>query len=206
MKPILITLVALALLCGGFFLGRKSVHCPEITEYTATDTVYVDAPPPVEVIPDGYELVPIGTKQTLAEYVATIAEYQDSLAMKPKIVVEHDTAYISVPMFDYTFTDNETYKALVRGYNVTMLHHESYEKTHYITLTKTTLPKWEITPVLGAFYSPIGIGAAAGLKVDFRAKKWQFEPSAAYGFYFDGAEVVRGPTFGVKIGYTLYAK
>lgn len=211
MKNILITLGILALLfLGGFLTGRCTRSCPH-PPAPQIDTVYVDttkidSPAPVEVVPDGYELVPIGTLDELAEYKGTCEELYDALAKKPTVVTIRDTTYIQVPMMDYTFTDDKTYKALVRGYNVTMLHHESYQTTRYITQYETVLPKWEITPVLSAFYSPIGIGATAGLKVDLRAKKWQIEPSAEYGFFFDGTKFVRGPMFGIRAGYTLFAK
>jgi len=209
MKNVLIALGVIALMfLGGFLTGRCTRSCPQPpapqvdTVYVA-DTIKVDNPKPVSEVPDGYELVPIGT---VDEYAGTVEELMAALAAKPTVVTIHDTTFIAVPMSNHTFTDNKTYKAIVRGYNVSMLHHETYQETITITKTKTVPPKWAIMPQISAFYSPIGVGMAAGIKAEIWAKKWQIEPIAEYGFFYDGTKIVRGAYFGASFGYALMMK
>lgn len=182
---------------------------PQVDTVTVHDTVTVNGSDPVSVVPDGYELVPVGTSQELRRSFATIAELRDSLAsVKPVLVAVHDTTYVAIPMQEYTFTDHKTYEYAVRGYGVTELWHKSFTETTTITQTVTEYSPiaFALWPKLGAYGGRDFIAAYAGIGADIavsRDRRWVFSPEAGYGLLHANKSPVRGFYGGASIKFNL---
>lgn len=145
MRKILLILSAISVFCIGLLCGRLSFKVfppnwgePEIIH----DTIKVDKPVEVEVIPDGYDLVPVGK---YSDALSTIDALEDSLARKPKIIVKDSLVYVNIPMEKKEYRD-ENYFAIVSGYKPTLEYIETYNTT------KTIRKRW-------------GVGVTAGVGV-----------------------------------------
>lgn len=115
------------------------------------DTVYVDKPVEVEVIPTGYELVPIGTIDRITGQINAL---EDSLEKKPKIVTKDSLIYIDVPITQRHYGDS-TYDAWVSGYRPSLDSLKLYRTTELIPVPVYPKPKkW-------------GIGVHAGMGVQY---------------------------------------
>ena len=199
---LLVLLVALICLLAGMHIEYKHIEKnkpePAIDTTSKTDTVYKDKPVPVEVIPDGYELTPIGL----------VSQLQDSLAQKPKLVTLHDTTYIAVPMSNYHFTDTTTYDMMVRGYDVSLLYHKSFQETKYITKT-IPVPEYReygllIYPKVSTFGMKGILGATAGIGADIRLGDkgiFYVSPEIDYGVLW----TEQGMSHGIYAGATVRA-
>ncbi|MFA6717709.1 MAG: hypothetical protein WCS15_01380 [Prevotella sp.] len=177
----------------GLVIG-KAIYGPKINdsqkdEQVKYDTITVEKPVSVATVPNGYELVSIGTKSKLEEAIRTanskLAEYRDSLERKPSVVLVKDTLYIRVPMSISEFTDGSTYRCSVRGYGVQMLWHQSYKETKYITRVAKTDYRWKAHPFLSANIAPSGLTASAGIALDLSFSKngrWRLVPEVGYRF------------------------
>lgn len=201
----LIVLLAVSLLLGyGMVKIDRHLRAPSGTPpqrdtVTVHDTVTVMGSDPVSAVPDGFELVPVGTATKVALYEDMVAQLSSALYdlehPKPELVEIHDTTYIVVPMQEYTFTDHKTYEYAVRGYGVTELWHRSFQETNYITNTVT---KTEYRPFAFTLYPKVGMvggisffSAQAGLGMDIaisQNRRWQFSPEAGYGLLYSGPE------------------
>lgn len=218
-KKILIALGILLLVFGvGCFTGRRSalnsLPVPQVDTVTVRDTTW-DYSPEKTVLPAGYDLVPLDTLKLLDKYSsmldnysATIAELKDSLERKPKVVYVNGVGYISVPLFNYNFTDHKTYECEVTGYNVKMLWHKSIQETQYITKTVSvpTLPKFAISPDFSALVGPKVFFLGAGAKFDIWAGNWHFSPGLDYGLIWGGDQWSHGPVVTFSANYNFIIK
>lgn len=204
-------IVSLALVLGGFFLGKKVGASGAVPPAPQVDTVWVrDTIKTTEAakteIPKGFELVPAGTLQV---YDAVLRAYKDSLVRKPMLVEVHDSTYIAVPMSDYKFTDHETYECAVNGYNVTMLWHKSFPKTAYITNEVPKPFRWTLYPEAGMYYgagvaaAKIGIGADIAISQNLR---WRVTPEAGYAITFAGNALQHGFYGGIGFKFNIIQK
>ena len=213
MSKTLVVSVVTALVLG-VVLGFVTEHRfsrpsgPQIDTLTIHDTTYVDSPVPVEVVPDGFELVPAGTLQQLRRSFATIDELRDSIGREPELVFVHDTAFIVVPLQDYKFGDGKTYEMLVRGYDVDLLWHKSFNETTVITKTEEVFRdfKWTLYPRAGAFALPGVVGATLGLGADISLspdRRLRFVPEAGYGAFYASGAVRYGPFVGGSVRFNV---
>ena len=168
----------------------------------------MDSPVPVEVVPDGFELVPAGTLQQLRRSFSTIDELRDSLGREPELVFVHDTAFIVVPLQDYKFGDGKTYEMLVRGYDVDLLWHKSFNETTVITKTEEVFRdfKWTLYPRAGAFALPGVVGATLGLGADISLspdRRLRFVPEAGYGAFYSSGAIRYGPFVGGAVRFNV---
>ena len=175
---------------------------PKIDTILVRDTIVSEIAKEV-AIPNGYELV---ATTTLKNYDEVLAAYKDSLERKPVLVTVHDTAYIAVPINEYTFTDDKTYAAVLSGYDVKMLRHESYQETAFITRPVPYLPKISFSPVLSAFGTKDIFFTGAGAEVEIRGGKWALRPSLGYGLNHNGQNWGHGPYLRLDATYNLYSK
>lgn len=219
LRNILILIAVVAALCGlSFFFGHrnavKHAPVPQVDTVTVRDTTW-DYSPEKTVLPAGYELVPLDTLKLLDKYPSmldnystTIAELKDSLERKPKVVYVNGVGYISVPLFNYNFTDHKTYECEVTGYNVKMLWHKSIRETQYITKTVSvpTLPKFAISPDFSALVGPRVFFLGAGVKLDIWAGNWRFSPGLDYGFIWGGEQWTHGPVATFSANYNFIIK
>ncbi len=219
LRNILILIAVVAALCGlSFFLGHrnavKHAPVPQVDTVTIRDTTW-DYSPEKTVLPAGYDLVPLDTLKLLDKYSsmldnysATIAELKDSLERKPKVVYVNGVGYISVPLFNYNFTDHKTYECEVTGYNVKMLWHKSIRETQYITKTVSvpTLPKFAISPDFSALVGPKVFFLGAGVKLDIWAGNWRFSPGLDYGLIWGGDKWAHGPVATFSANYNFIIK
>ena len=201
---ILILLAALIFFFAGMEVEYKHIKKdqpePDIDTVTIIDTVFSDRPVPVAVVPDGYELIPVGLVSSL----------QDSLAKKPTLVTLHDTTYISIPMSTYRFTDGTTYDMAVRGYDVSLLYHKSFQETKYITKT-VTVPEYRdygliFYPQISTLASKDFIYAGAGIGADIALgdrKILRFEPEVNYGILWTNEGLSHGVYVGARFRATL---
>lgn len=209
-KDILIFVAVLLLFFGaGFAAGRKSHrNAPILNDKPKVDTLYQRDTIVAETvketqIPRGYELV---ASEVLHTYKNLVDLYRDSLSRVPVLVEVHDTAYIAVPLSDYTFTDNKTYTAVVNGYNCKMLRHEAYNETMIVQRPQLYNPKWQLSPVVGAVAGKDVLGVGAGLKLDVWQNRWQFSPSAGYGFVYANGSASHGFYGSFSLSYNLIRK
>ncbi len=166
---------------SGFLAGHKShKNGPnpsvrvEVDTLIIRDTIVAEKVKETQ-IPKGYELAPAGTARRLASYEELAHLYEDSLHRQPEIVTVRDTAYIVVPMSEYTFTDDTTFACAVKGYNVQMLWHKSYVTQRIVTMTRyKESSKWGfgIAAGPGVLISPngrahFGLGVTAGVRYNF---------------------------------------
>ena len=204
---LLMLLVALICLLAGMHIEYKHIEKnrpePVIDTTSRIDTVYLDAPIPDVVIPDGFELVPVGT---LEEYVGTCEELMAALAKKPTVVTIRDTTYIKVPMSNYHFTDSTTYEMAVRGYNVDLLWHKSFQETKYITKTEYVTEYKDYGLVLYPKISTFGtkglLGATAGIGADIALGNKgiiRFEPEVGYNILWTDQGLSHGAYVGGAI-------
>ena len=182
---------------------------PQMDTVFVRDTSMTIGSDPVSVVPDGFELVPVGTSQKLRRNFATIAELRDSLAsLKPVLVQVHDTAYIAVPMTEYTFTDGKNYEYSVRGYNVTELWHKSYTQSQIITQTRTDYRPYAFSlwPKIGAYGGRDFISASVGIGADIAVsdnRRWTLSPEAGYGLLYVNNALVRGFYGGASVKFNI---
>ena len=211
---IAVCLVVSVLLGLGMVRIDRHLRAPSDTPPQA-DTVFVRdtsttiGSEPVSAIPDGFELVPLGTSQELRRYFATVAELRDSLAsLKPVLVQVHDTAFIAVPMTEYTFTDGETYEYSVRGYNVTELWHKTFTQSQIITQTRMEYRDfaWTLYPKAGVLGGTGFVLANAGIGLDFAisgSRRWRFSPEGGYCLLYANNQLSHGWYGGASIKFNL---
>ena len=210
MKKTLIQLVAF--LAVSLLLGYGMVRIdrrlrapsdtpPQVDTTTVLDTLTAPGSDPVAVIPDGFELVPVGTATKVALYEDMVVQLSSALYdlehPKPELVEIHDTTYIVVPMRDYTFTDHKTYEYAVRGYGVTELWHKSFQETTTITqrVPEYRPYSWTLWPKVGAFAGKGILGLQAGIGADIaisKNRRWRFEPEAGYMMLNTGGQLSQG--------------
>lgn len=203
----LIVLLAASLLLGyGMVKIDRHLRAPSGTPpqrdtVTVHDTVTVMGSDPVSAVPDGFELVPVGTATKVALYEDMVVQLNSALYdlehPKPELVEIHDTTYIVVPMTDYTFTDNKTYEYAVRGYGVTELWHKSFQETTTITqrVPEYRPYSWTLWPKVGAFAGKGILGLQAGIGADIaisKNRRWRFEPEAGYMMLNTGGQLSQG--------------
>ena len=221
MKKTIIQLVAFLVvsLLLGYGMVRIDRHLrapsdtpPQVDTTTVLDTLTAPGSDPVAVIPDGFELVPVGTATKVALYEDMVSQLSHDLYEKehpkPELVEIHDTTYIVVPMRDYTFTDHKTYEYAVRGYGVTELWHKSFQETTTIT---QTLPEYR--PYAFTLYPEVGMmagagffSASAGIGADIaisQNRRWLFSPEAGYTVINAGGQLSRGFYAGGNIKFNL---
>lgn len=146
--------------------GQPAQPVKPDTVYVDT-TIYVDRPVPVEVTPEGYELVPVGTIDRVNKKIVAL---EDSLGKKPKIVVKDSLIYIDVPMEQKHYGDS-TYDAWVSGYHPALDSLRIHQRTAiikvpvYKTVTKTK--HWSVTvgPQAGYGFTPKGWQPYAGVGI-----------------------------------------
>ena len=205
-KTAILLMLLVALVC--FLVGMRTEYKyiekhtpgPAIDTTSKRDTIYIDKPAPTETIPDGYELTPVGLVDSL----------QDSLAKKPTLVTLHDTTYISIPMSAYRFTDGTTYDMAVRGYDVSLLYHKSFQETKYITKT-VTVPEYRdygliFYPQISTLTSKDFIYAGAGIGADIALgdkKILRFEPEVNYGILWTNEGLSHGVYVGARFRANL---
>lgn len=174
---------------------------PQVDTTTVLDTLTAPGSDPVAVIPDGFELVPVGTATKVALYEDMVVQLSSALYdlehPKPELVEIHDTTYIVVPMRDYTFTDHKTYEYAVRGYGVTELWHKSFQETTTITqrVPEYRPYSWTLWPKVGAFAGKGILGLQAGIGADIaisKNRRWRFEPEAGYMMLNTGCQLSQG--------------
>ena len=188
---------------------RAPSDMPQVDTVFVRDTSTTTGSDPVSAIPDGFELMPVGTSQELRRNFATIAELRDSLAsLKPVLVQVHDTSYIAVPMTEYTFTDGKNYEYSVRGYNVTELWHKSYTQSQIITQTRTDYRQYAFSlwPKIGVYGGRDFISASAGIGADIAVsdnRRWTLSPEAGYGLIYVNNALVRGFYGGASIKFNI---
>lgn len=184
---------------------------PQVDTVIVRDTVTVTGSDPVTVIPDGFELVPVGKVRLYEDMVSQLS--RDLYAKEhpePELVETHDTTYIVVPMREYTFTDHKTYEYAVRGYGVTELWHRSFRETNYITniVTKTEYRPYAFTlyPKVGALAGAGFIGLQAGIGADIAIsdnRRWTLSPEAGYGALWVSEQLRHGWYGGASIKFNL---
>lgn len=182
--------------------GQISQDKPKVDTLYQRDTIVAETVKETQ-IPRGYELV---ASDVLRTYQNLVDLYRDSLSRVPVLVEVHDTSYIAVPLSDYTFTDNATYKAVVNGYNCKLLHHESYQETKIVQQPQLYNPKWQFSPVVGAVAGRDVLGVGVGLKLDAWQNRWQFSPSAGYGFIYANGSASHGFYGSFSLSYNLIRK
>lgn len=210
MKKTLIQLVAflaVSLLLGyGMIridrrLRAPSDTPPQVDTVIVRDTVTVSGSEPESVIPDGFELIPVGTATKIALYEDMVSRLSHDLYAKehpePELVEIRDTTYIVVPMRDYAFTDHKTYEYAVRGYGVTELWHKSFQETTTITqhVPEYRPYSWTLWPKVGAFAGKGILGLQAGIGADVaisKNRRWRFEPEAGYMMLNTGGQLSQG--------------
>lgn len=204
---ILLLLFGAGFLCGRCSHGDRPEPEPQIDTVWVKDTT-TDVKPQGNSVPAGFELVPVGTLQQLADFEAAIAQLQDSLAVKPRVVVQNDTVYVEVPMSKTFYTDHRTYECEVYGYGTEMLWHKSFQETAYITQTVPvpTLPKLAISPDFSAFCTPKVFGIGAGVKLDVWSGNWRFSPSLGYTLISADGSWSHGPAVSFSAGYNFIIK
>ena len=202
-KDTLILLGIMLLIFGaGFLVGRKSHRNGQNSEVKPKpdtliirDTIVSEKAVKTK-IPKGYELVAATTLDSLRNQTTEV----------PVIVTEHDTIYIAVPMSQYTFTDNKTYKAELSGYNVQMLRHESFQETKVVTQYVATPPKWAISGDLRAFCMKDEVSLGIGVKASLWQNKWRFSPFVGYAVYHNSGGYGHAPYFGFSIDCNFLMK
>ncbi len=148
----------------GYADGIVSVPAKSDTVWR-TDTHFVDRPVPVETIPSGVEMMPVGT---LAQMQARI----DSLrSIKP------DTTFVEVPVpietKHYGGKPGDNYEAQVSGWHPELDWIKVFPKTAYITETKVIKKKWSLGLAAGpgVFWNgnkiEPGLGAVLGVQYNF---------------------------------------
>lgn len=172
----------------GYEEGWNAPH-PADTEWVERE-VYVDKPVPVEVIPAGVEMCPIGT---VAEMRARI----DSLLnLKP------DTAFVEIPVpIEAKLYKDSLYEAQVSGWHPSLDWVKIKEKTAYISVPypEYRYPTFAVSPFAECLILPESYGIGAGLELDFWINRW--EVSGGCGYYLSGKS---GGVFGeVKLKYNL---
>lgn len=141
---------SLAVFCAlSFLLGRKTApKCPQVLPADTTtviNTSHHEAPEPAEVIPDGYELIKVGTVAQLKRTIAALeaadaaaaaqqsADTTQSTAPAPPV----DSAQVEVPMLIerkvYGGKQGDDYRAVVSGIYPKLESIDVYSKTEYIT-------------------------------------------------------------------------
>jgi len=215
----LIMLLAVSLLLGyGMVKIDRHLRAPSGTPpqrdtVTVHDTVTVTGSDPVSAVPDGFELVPVGTATKVALYEDMVVHLSSALYdlehPKPELVEIHDTTYIVVPMTDYTFTDNKTYEYAVRGYGVTELWHKSFQETTTITqhVPEFHPYRWTLYPTAGLFAGTGNlVGAKAGIGADIAISangRWRFVPEGGYAFIYTNGVASHGFYGGVGFKFNL---
>lgn len=167
---------------------------PQRDTVTVHDTVTVTGSDPEAVIPDGYDLVPVGRIALYEDMVAQLSrDLYEKEHPEPVLVQVHDTTFVAIPMQDYTFTDRKTYEYAVRGYGVTELWHKSFQETQYITNTQTVTeyrpPAFSLYPKVGMSGGTSFLSAQAGIGMDIaisQNRRWVFSPEAGYGLLYTG--------------------
>ena len=205
-------IICLALLLGGFFLGKRVGASGVVPPGPApADTVWVRDTVTTTggekmVIPKGYELVVAGTAERLKSYESLVALYRDSLNQKPVLVDVNDATHIAVPMSDFKFTDHETYEFAVHGYNVSLLWHKSFTQTAYIPQVEYRPYRWTLYPTAGVFSGAGIMGVKAGIGADIQINangRWRFSPEAGYTLIYVNNQLSRGFYGGASIKFNI---
>lgn len=190
---------------GKYVAGRKKGVESKIIHKTDTITIrdtIVSYRAKKEVIPKGYQVV---ETNILKSYEELVNMYRDSLNRKPRTINIHDTSYITIPISDYIFTDNKTYKVAINGYDCKLLWHESYKETQILTPHPEYL-RHSVTfsPVFGFVGAYSGFMFKVGIKLDLAAKKdrWHFVPEIGYSMTYKN-DWTKGFYGGANIRYDL---
>lgn len=191
LAAIIATAVFLALLTctwfWGYDRGRRSVKCPVIEKTDTvyrTDTHFVEKP--VEVIKwkDKERLVYVPVHDT-----TTI----------------HDSTYIVLPRENKLYKAEE-YECQVSGIDPLLDWIKVYQKTETITQYVPTLPEVTVTPAVKLYATPIGVDAAAMLRVTkWWEGGWRFDGGAGYGYHF-GPELSHGWYVEIGFGFDVIRK
>lgn len=207
MKKTIIQLVAFLVvsLLLGYGMVRIDRHLrapsdtpPQVDTVIVRDTVTVSGSEPELIIPDGYELVPVGKVQLYEDMVSQLSrDLYEKEHPKPQLVQVHDTTYIAVPMQEFRFTDKKTYEYAVRGYGVTELWHKSFQETTTITQTVPEFKpySWTLWPKIEMYAGQGFLGARAALGADIaisQNRRWRFEPEVGYEVMNIGDQFVKG--------------
>ena len=133
---------------------------PEIKK----DTVYIDNPVEIEVTPQGYELVPVGTMERVSGQIRAL---EDSLEKKPRIVKKDSLIYIEVPMEQKHYGDS-TYDAWVSGYKPSLDSLKLYNTTVFIPVPSKEKPKrWGIGVQAGYGFGKGGATPYVGVGISY---------------------------------------
>ena len=158
----------------GIALGvwlRSLKHCPDVPDVRPDtlwlyDTVTIDHPVPVDSIPKGYELVPAGT---VDRYGRLIAALEDSLSVKPKVIIRDSLVYIEVPMEQKHYSDS-LYDAWVSGYEPSLDSIRVFPRTAIVEVPvyKSIRKPWGLGVQVGGTYLPkVGFTPYVGLGVSY---------------------------------------
>ena len=182
---------------------------PQVDTVTVHDTVTVSGNEPVSVIPDGFELVPVGKIQLYEDMVTQLSrDLYEKEHPQPVLVQIHDTTFVAVPMQEYRFTDKKTYEYAVRGYGVTELWHKSFQETTIITQTVPEFHpySWTLGPALGAYGGKDFAALTAGIALDIgfgKNRRWVFSPEAGYGLLYANNALTSGFYGSARIKFNL---
>ena len=193
-------------------LRAPSGTLPQADTVTVHDTVTVTGSDPSSVVPDGFELVPAGTMEKIGCYEDMVSQLSRDLYEKehpePMLVQVHDTTYIVVPLQEYTFTDNKTYEMAVKGYDVELLWHKSFQESTTVTQRVPEYRDFAFTlyPKLGILGGTRFFAAQAGIGLDFAIsenRRWRFIPEAGYGLLYSDNQLSHGWYGGASIKFNL---
>ena len=171
---------------SGFSAGVESVKADTVTKI---DTHYVDRPVPVEVKPSGQEMYPVGTLAQLKKVIDSLS------AVKP------DTTFIEIPIPTETklYADS-TYRLQISGVQPRLDWIETYARTEIVNHYFPQLPSVTVTPAVKVFITPVGIDAAAMLRVTkWWTGGWRFDGGAGYGIHL--GEGIQQPGWYAEIGF-----
>lgn len=170
----LLALVALGWLGGSYFpFGFAKGHGNEPQRDTlyVHDTMRIYKPKEIEVVPSGYDLVPIGYTDSVGRQIRAL---EDSLERKPKIVYKDSLLYIEIPMEQKHYADS-TYDAWVSGYRPSLDSLNIYKRTMVIVETKTIeapAKRWGLGVSAGYGVSKDGLSPYIGLGISYSILKW----------------------------------
>ncbi len=173
--------VALVFILGvfsGFFLRglRPGPPAPIQADTVYVEkTIFVETPVPVEVVPKGYEAVPIGTIDAMKGEISSL---EDSLERKPRVVVRDSLVYVDVPMEQKHYSDS-SFDAWVSGYRPTLDSLHIVQRTAYINVPYPVNTRWSISLQSGVTYMPgIGIRPYLGAGVSYNLISFNLKNAA----------------------------
>ena len=165
----LLALVALGWLGGSYFpfgFARGGGNEPQKDTIYLKDTSNIK-PKVIEVVPAGYDLVPIGYTDSVGRQIRAL---EDSLERKPKIVYKDSLLYIEIPMEQKHYADS-TYDAWVSGYKPSLDSLKIYSTSKIITIRDKRKP-WSIGPQAGLGVGLSGLTPYIGIGITYSI--WEF--------------------------------